>query len=213
MAKKHYIQLPKGYLSYSAIALWLSDPKRYADVYFDDRTELRTSNRAMEYGKVVADALEHGIETGDLLTDAAMLMLPKYDVADQEMIAEMKTKDGWVKLLGRPDTLDSKTFAFGEYKTGRVPWTQAKAQKHLQLALYATIIYLKHGVVPSKIDLIWIETVHEDGKVVPTGRVESFPVTLGLKDILETMTLVTRVAKDIEVAYAAHVPNLAITRF
>ena len=37
----------------------------------------------MEYGKVVADALEKGVQTGDLLTDAGMLLLPKYDVADK----------------------------------------------------------------------------------------------------------------------------------
>ena len=205
--KKKYISLPHGYLSYSQLALWRSNPKTYADLYFDDRSELRSSNRAMEYGKVVADALENGIQTGDLLTDSAMLLLPKYDTADQEMRVDMKTQGGWIPILAKPDTFDSVTKSFGEFKTGKVRWTQQRAQEHLQMHFYATAIYLKYKVVPPDVRLIWIETDQQDGVVTPTGHVEEFKLTIRLGDIIGTMAMISKAARDISIAFAAHVPN------
>ncbi len=205
--KKKYIQLPKPYLSYSQIALWMSNPATYKGIYFDQRDELRTTNAGQAYGKVVADALEHGIQTGDLLTDAAMLMLPKYDVMDKEFDVDMKTKDGWVKVLAKPDTLDSTTKSIVEYKTGKTAWTQSKAQMHLQLKYYAMAVYLKYKVVP-KVKLCWIETeMHHIQGIRPTGHVEEFEVVYTLKDMLDTMALTSKVAKEIEIAFASHVTN------
>jgi hypothetical protein len=206
--RKKYIQLPKFYLSYSQLALWLADKERYKELYFDKRDELRTSNTGQAYGKIVADALEHGIDTGDLVTDAAMLMLPKYDLRDQEEQCEMKTKDGIIPLLIKPDTMDSKTKAFREYKTGKNPWTKRKAQEHIQLRYYAMGIYVKYGVVTRETFLDWIETEKaEDGTIRPTGRVESFRVQFILNDILQMMATTQRVAKEIETAWACHVPD------
>ncbi len=213
MAKKKYIQLPKGYISYSQMVLWENDPKRYAEIYFDGRDELRVSNSGMEYGKVIATALEHGADTGEVVADTAMFLLPKYDLADEEIVADMKTKDGWIQLLGRPDTRDSKTCAFREYKTGKGAWTQAKAQKHIQMQFYAMLIYVKFGKILREAYLDWIETVEEEGVIKPTGRVESFKVVFTLSDILNMMARVSRVAKEIEVAYAMHVPNKAYSEF
>lgn len=205
--RKKVIQLPRGYISYSQIQLWQNDKKRYKEIYFDGRDELRVSNPGMEYGKIVATALEHGKDTDDLLTDTAMGLLPKYDVADQEIRAELKTKDGVIEVLGRPDTMDSHSYAFREYKTGKSPWTQKKAQNHLQMKFYAMLIYLKYKKPLREAHLDWIETVFEDGQTKPTGRVESFRVVFSLQDILNTMALTSRVAKEIEIAYASHVPD------
>ncbi len=211
--KKKYLSLPKEYLSYSQMALWMRDPKQYKDIYFDQREELRSSNAGMEYGKVVADALEHGIQTGDLLTDAAMLMLPKYDVADQEFFAETKTGRGWLKLLAKPDSLDSATCAFLEYKTGKNPWTAKAAQDHLQMHFYATVIYLKYKVVPPSAKLLWIETAWDDGVVTPTGRVEEFAVEFDMRSLLNTLGFMHKVAQEIEVAYASHITNPELLHF
>lgn len=209
MTKKH-IQLPKDYLSYSQMMLWVNSPEKYKQIYFDQRDELRTSNRGQEYGKVVADALENGIETGDLLTDAAMLMLPKYDIADKEIVAELVTKAGIIPLLGKPDSMDSKTKRFIEFKTGngRNPWTRSKAQNHPQMRFYAMVIYLAYGVMLDDALLVWIETDYEgeypNHVIKPTGRVESFTVTFTRKDLFDTMAAVSKVAKEIAIAYAAH---------
>lgn len=208
MKAKKYIQLPKSYISYSQFMLWKNSPKKYAQMYFDERDELRTQNKGQEYGKVVADALEKGVETGDLLTDAATLLLPKYDVADQEIMTEMQTKAGWLSIIGKPDSLDSVSKRFLEFKTGKVPWTQSKAQNHPQMRFYAMVIYLAYGVLLKDADLIWIETSYEgeypNQVITPTGHVESFTVTFTKKDLFDTMAAVSTVAKEIAIAYAAH---------
>ncbi len=216
--KKKIIQLPKGYLSYSQISLWKSSRSRYIELYMNNNQAFRLDNSGMAYGKVVADALEKGLETGDLLTDAALLLLPKYDIADKEIRTTIKTKDGCFDIIGRPDSLDSATKAFIEYKTGKNSWTAAKAQKHPQMIFYALLIYLAYGVVLNEAQLIWIQTeevlepykegdwLPGDKKVVkPTGHVETFKVTFTLKDILNCMAETIRIAKEIELEWVSHV--------
>ena len=212
MAKKKYIQLPRGYISYTQVALWKSNPTRYKEIYFNDRKN-NVMNDFIAYGKDYADALEQESETGDLLTDASILILKKYDVRDKEIVAEIKTKDGWIRLLGKPDTLNSKTFEFREYKTGKNPWTQSKCDKHFQLPFYGVLVYLKYGVFLKDCYLDWIQTekvavdsvfLDVDHKVQPTGMIRSFRVELGTRKILETVAEIIKVAKEIELAYAAH---------
>ena len=216
--KKHYIQLPKTYISYSQVQLWNNDPERYKKLYMDDNQAYRISNSGMDYGKVVASALENEESTGDLLTDAAMLLIPKYDVRDKEINVETKTNAGWLKIIGRPDSLDSKTKSFIEFKTGKGKWTANKAQRHPQMIFYAMLIYLAYGVVLNEAQLIWIQTedivepysssdwLPEDRKVIkPTGKVETFKVTFELKDILNCMAETIKIAKEIELEWVAHV--------
>lgn len=213
MAKKKYIQLPKGYISYSQIQLWKADPERYKKIYFDARDEFRTTNKGMEYGKIVADALEKGYETGDLLTDTAMSLLPKYDVADKEIVADLKTKHGWISILGRPDSMDSKTKSFFEFKTGKTKWTAAKAQAHPQMAFYGMLIWLAYKVVPEESALVWIETEMTSEGIKPTGRIERFPVKITMKDILNTMAEISRIAQEIEVAWASHITDPELVNY
>jgi len=206
MAKKKYIQLPKGYLSYSQITMWRSSPARYKELYFNGRQEFALNNNSMEYGKKFAEALEFERDTNELLTDATILLLPKYDIRDQEMNAEIKTKHGWLRVTGRPDTFNSKTCEFREYKTGKVKWTLSKAQKHLQMRFYAMIIYLNFGKALGDAYLDWIETEKlPDGTIQPTGKTQSFKVDIGLPAILQTINETIKVALEIELAYASHV--------
>lgn len=201
------------------MSLWQDDPDRYKAIYFDKRDELRVSNRGQEYGKVVATALENGVQTGDLLTDSAMLLLPKYDTADQAIEVEVKTRDGWLKLIAKPDTLDSKTKAFREYKTGTHPWTQKKAQQHLQMIFYAVVIWQKYGVKLEKAHLDWIETERialdnsHQIEIRPTGRIETFEVMFTPSQYLEKLAEMVKVAKEIEIAWASHVTNPELATF
>ena len=202
---KKYIQLPKTYISYSQVQLWKHDPKRYIELYMNGRDEFRLNNTGLDYGKKVALALEHEQETGDLLTDAALLLLPKYDTRDKEIEVEVKTKDGWLKIIGRPDMLDSKTLNFREIKSGKGAWTQNKANKHPQLPFYAMLIYLKHKIVPKEIHLDWIETQDSPTGILPTGRVETFKIELSLSDVLNCLADTIRIAKEIELFWSAHI--------
>lgn len=211
--KDKFIKLPSDCLSYSQVSLWRTSPKRYKEIFFNQNDNARFMNSAMAYGKIVADALENDEETGDLLTDIAISLLVKYDIRDKEMEGVLKTKDGDIRIVSHPDTMDSKTLAIREYKTGKQPWTQKKADNWFQLKFYAMLIYIIYGRLPASVHLDWIETHSvetelEDGtyktEIKPTGRVESFEVKLTMRDVLETMAITARVAKEIEIAWAMH---------
>lgn len=212
MATKKYINLPREYLSYTQMITWKNARERYKKMYFDG-LDMRVINDSMVYGTKFADSLEYDKETGDTLTDTATSLLQKYEVRDKPMIADMKTKNGWIQLLAKPDTYNPDTGEFREYKTGKVKWTQSKAEKHLQLRFYAVIIYLLHGKVVKDCYLDWVETHQTQDGIQPTGRIESFKVTLGLPVILQTMADIKQVAEEIELAWAAHVPDKRITEF
>jgi hypothetical protein len=97
------------------------------------------------------------------------------------------------------------TKEFYEFKTGKVKWTQVKADKHLQLKFYAMLIYLHYGVQVKNTELIWMETfTNPEGIVEPTGHIERFKVAITLKDILETMAITSKVAKEIESAWVIY---------
>jgi len=205
--KKKVIQLPKGYLSYSQISLWMSSPERYKKIYFNADDSYRFTNTGMDFGKVVADALEREEQTNDLLTDIAIDLLPKYDVRDKEIVTTLKTKDGAITVVGKPDSLDSVTKNFYEFKTGKVKWTQEKVNKSLQLKIYATVIYLEYGVLLDRAELVWMETFNDsDGKIQPTGNIERFILPITKKDIMHTMSLISRVAKEIESEWVLYTP-------
>lgn len=218
MAAKKKIEVPRGYVSYSQVALWKQNPKRYKEIYFNGRKDLNVFNESIEYGKMVADALEKNEDTGDLLTDAAMLLLKKYDVRDEPIFVEFKTKYGWLSLLAKPDTFNSITHEFREYKTGKARWTQTKADKHFQLLFYAAVIYLKYKKINNDCYLDWIETAEkvDDLGIVsmqPTGTIKSFRVEIGLKRILDTLDEIVKVSLEIQEAYQLHTPNQNIKKF
>ena len=215
MASKRYISLPRHHLSYSQCSLWLSDPVKYRAQYFDGRDDLNYSNSGQTYGKIVADALEAGRETGDLLTDSAMLLLPKYDVADQPIEVDVKTQYGWLNLIAKPDTFNSITKEFVEFKTGKGknPWTAGKAQKHFQMWYYAVVVWQKYGVMLPNAKLAWIETEDTPDGIKPTGRVEIFTVTFTPQEIMETLAKIIKIAREIELDWASHITKPYLTTF
>jgi len=135
------------------------------------------------------------------------LLLPKYDVRDVAFETEIKTKAGWLRILAKPDYLNSETKDFVEVKTGlsTYPWTQKKADNHLQMIFYAVCIWQKYGVMLDGAKLAWIETERGGLETRPTGRIEVFPVTFTKAQHLHTLMKIVEAAKEIEVAWAAHV--------
>jgi hypothetical protein len=203
------IQLPKEHISYSQIQLWKNNKERYKKIYFENKIEYRLNNPGLKYGKVVANALEREEDTGDLLTDSAMVLLKKYDERDQEIKTKVETRDKeFFYIVGRPDTLNSITKEFREYKTGKTKWTQTKAQNDKQVLFYAMLIFLEYKVVLKEAYLDWIETYENElGEIIPTGKVESFRIVFSLTKILECLEETIKVAKEIETAYMTHIPS------
>jgi hypothetical protein len=204
------MELPRTYLSYSQYILWNSNKQRYKANYFNQIGTDRIQTQAMSLGSKVADSLENYEDTGDLLMDSTLTQLIKYDVRDKEFYAFLNTSKGSIMLIAKPDTMDSQTFAFREYKTSQTKWTQEKVDTHIQLLWYATCIYLVHKVVPPSIWLDVIETERitktvnilgnqmEICRIEPTGKIYSFERKVSLADILAFVPKILGTAKAIE---------------
>ena len=197
---------PRGYLSWTQINLWLQNPETYIRRYIHG--DAGFTNSGMQFGSKVSKALEGGVEEADGAMEALVSLLPRYDTPELEIRVPLKTPKGSVDLLGRMDTFRAKPLGFREYKTGRVKWTQAKAERHKQMPHYGTLIYLKHGGIPEAW-LDWAETEEVEGEVRLTGRIESFHVNLSMAAVLQYMALASRVAQEIDAAYRAELKKMA----
>lgn len=199
------IILPRKHLSWSAIDLWQKDPREYQRVYF--LGEERFTNAAMQYGSKFAHAMETGEATDPVIATAALLV-PRYDVSEYKLSAELKTEEGKIPLLGFLDTSHSDPAdGFREYKTGSQPWTQRRVDNHGQLTLYALMVYLKHHRQVQRMHLDWLPTEKTDGRIVLTGEIRSFSTERSMTDILAMAALVRRTAYEISAAYTRHLDS------
>ena len=196
---------PRGYLSWTQVDMWMRSPDRYIRQYVHGAAGFE--NSGMTFGKEASEALE-GAETDDAAMEALVAILPHYAKREHEIRATLATPEGDVVLLGKLDTFGMDPIRFREYKTGRVAWTQAKADRHKQLRHYAALIYLFFGRLPSEAWLDWAETVEEDGVVRLTGRIVSFKVEITLLDVLGYLSVVSRVAREIDEAYRKELDKL-----
>lgn len=200
--------LPKPHLSWSQISCWMSNPERYKREYFDAGKKLDT--KYLAFGKNIAQLIEQGMHK-HLLPD-----LETYDSPEFEINCKIR---GLVPVLAFIDTYDSRLNVFREYKTGKVPWTKAKVQKHDQLVLYATALKAIGKPMPEYCHLDWIETrdaqreavdFWRDGdKIIEvTGRIISFHREFDEREIERMEDLIVRVAWQISDAYQAHLSDL-----
>ena len=69
------------------------------------------------------------------------------------------------------------------------------------------LIYIIHKKIPPRVHLDWIETFKDtDGQIKPTGNVESFEVKITMSDIINTMAITSKVAKEIEAEWLNDAP-------
>lgn len=198
---------PRGYLSHTQIDMWLGSKDRYIRNYF--RGEQDRGSSYQDFGSKVATAQETGEETDDELINTLIALLPRYPKHEHEIRANLDTPAGSVILLGKLDQFHDVTLAFRDTKTGRVPWTQAKANKSRQVKHYAALIYLKHGKLPPEAWIDWAETEWLDGELSLTGKIQSFHVKPTLPDILQYLALASRVAREIDAAYREELAKMA----
>gem|GEM_PF-5432266 len=84
-----------------------------------------------------------------------------------------------VPCVGHIDNTHQKFHKFREFKTGKIPWTQERADHHGQLAFYALLLQEKKGVYPEEVYLDWIETRADEFKNIhPTGEIQTFRVEI-----------------------------------
>jgi len=207
MKKSKTILLPRGYLSYTQLALWEQDPREYVRRYIYG--EQYPINAAMHYGKKLATCIETGDSEGDELIDTVARLIPRYDTVEYRLEAELDVNGYKIPLLGFADTYRTTDYAIREYKTGKWPWTQSKVDKQDQLTLYALIVYLKHKKLPADLHLDWIVTEYgQEGEISATGEIKSFATDRSLTDLMEVATRVKKAASEIQAVYQKEIQKL-----
>lgn len=181
---------PKPYLSWTQLAMVETNPAGYERAYLEG--ERMGVNRGMAKGKEIADALEDGEATGDLITDLVVAKIPKLAVMEAELKCTIEVGKTEIPLLGYADTCTEDMSAIKEYKTGVGAWTQDKADKHGQLDFYSVIIEELTGKIPD-IELIWVKTEKDaQGRIQLTGEIQTFKVK---KTKLSNLKMKIRMAK------------------
>jgi hypothetical protein len=185
---------------------WLSNPSRYRKEYFEIGDKLDT--KYLRFGKGIAKLIEDGKHT-ELLPDLIVYDTPEH---------EIKVEVNGVPVLSYLDSYNSVDNIFREYKTGKIPWTQAKVQKHDQLLFYATALKWSTGKVPDCCDLDWIETIegekeeesglHNERQVNTTGKIKSFHREFDNREIERMEELILKVAEEISEAYIKFIEEI-----
>ena len=140
----------------------------------------------MALGKQVADSLETGEETGDIMTDLVVAQMPKLEEMEKEIRVTLKIAGHEISLLGMMDTAKKDLSEFKEYKTGLTAWTQKLVDNQGQITLYCTMIHALTGVIPKNVELVHAMTEKlPDGKFRLTGDIKRWPTERKLKDIIK----------------------------
>jgi len=205
--------LPKPHLSWSQLSCWLSSPSRYRKEYFEGGSKLNT--RYLTFGKNIATLIENN-QHHDLIPDLEVYDTPEHEI--RCIIAGVPILS-FLDSYNKIETIDVPANVFREYKTGKIPWTKAKVQKHDQLVFYATALKWSTGTMPEYCDLDWIETkdtkeekqdfwVTAKKGVKVTGKVVSFHREFDEREIDRMERLIVKVAGQISKAYQEYIKEL-----
>jgi len=192
--------LPKPHISWSQINVWMSNPERFRREYFENAGKLDT--KFLQFGKGIAKLIESG-KHKELLPELVVYELPEF---------EIRTLISGIPILSYLDSYDPKLNVFREVKTGKIPWTQSKVQKHDQLTFYATALKSSTGKMPEYCDLDWLETKEgiievddfwrENEKLLQvTGRIVTFHREFDEREVDRMENLIVKCAEEISEAY------------
>lgn len=204
----HKMDLPKKYLSYSAISLWERNKQEFRERYYENKKSPETPEIIL--GRKIAKILE----SGEVAHDPILQAVPRYSHPEHKLEVTI----GEIPILGYLDSFDPQTNSFLEYKTGRPNndgsprWDDLSVAKHEQLDIYSMLIKEKYGSVNNKCTLVWIETAYKkeqiefDGRILEaksseiilTGPVRTFTRTIFEWERTRMKDKIIRIAKEIE---------------
>jgi len=198
--------LPKPHLSWSQMTCWISNPTRYRKEYFEAGAKLDT--KYLRFGSGIHKMIEDGTYH-ELLPD-----LEVYDTHEFEVRVEVND----IPTLSYIDSYDEVNNVFRDTKTGKIPWTQAKVQKHDQLVFYATTLKQLTGKMPEYCHLDWIQTkegereeesgLHNDRQINVTGLVKSFKREFDIRELERMEDLIVKTANEISDAYKSFLAEI-----
>lgn len=185
--------------SWSQLSSWEYDPEQWYKRYIlDERDE---PSKEMLFGRVLADALEHG--TCEIPELVKRLPFKKEH--------PFKVKFGALTMVGYADDFDDKTFTtLNEVKTGKRPWDQKRADAHGQFDMYLLMNYITNKVRPEDVAcaLHWLPT-QENGDFSISFVEPVEPLTFHTKrtmgDILTFGSRINKAYKDMEEYAKTHV--------
>lgn len=142
------MKLPKPYLSYSSINLFLTNKEEFRNRYYLNIKS--PENKFSLFGKEVHKALESG----------QFPHIPRYKKSEFPISVDILG----IKVLGYLDSFEPSRKAFLDFKTGTYKpdgsprWTELEVQKSLQLPFYSLLLQQKFGTVQNLCKLVWLIT-------------------------------------------------------
>jgi len=103
-------------------------PEQYKKIYIEGNR--MPINRGMALGKEIAQALEDGRDTGELDKDLIIAQMPKLEIPELEIRADIIIAGLTVPVMSVIDSADRNLESILEYKTGVTTWDQKKADRH-----------------------------------------------------------------------------------
>lgn len=165
-------------VSWSSLSAFWYDKEQWYQVYYKGK---KTKSPALTFGKKVADSM--GTEKP---------LAPFTRLAEIEH--EFDVMFGKIRVVGSMDSFEPPVKVGArckakEYKTGKVPWTQKRANEHGQLVCYALLLWLQMKIRPEDTEwsLEWCPTRETgDFKIdfVHPIRIHTFKVKITMADIL-----------------------------
>lgn len=171
------ISLPRPYISWAALSCWEKSPKDFKRHYFFGE-QIVFMNKYIKFGKMLADALETGETPNNESLRKVIPLIPKFQYVEKRIIGNSPI----YPVLAKMDGFDDKTKEkIHEVKSGKL-WTQKRVDNHGQLTHYSYTVWIARKVL-ADIDLHWVETKEEGGRIVATGKVVTFHTTRTIEDI------------------------------
>lgn len=91
---------------------------------------------------------------------------------------------------------------FREFKTGKTPWTQERAEEHGQITFYAILIEAETGKLPEKVYLDWIITEEDEEWIIkPTGEIKTFEVKIDKEKVEKMKKDLPKIFDDMQKLY------------
>lgn len=119
--------------------------------------------------------------------------LVRYPVLQHEMTGTFNK----IPLLGYADTFRPEMYkglrtvgkpAIRDYKTGRKPWDQKRADETGQITMYLLMLYLQHKIKPEDVEcyIDWLPTHIHEGKIafIKEGDIRTFKTKRNMRQVL-----------------------------
>lgn len=213
------LKLPKAYLSYSQMRMWLEDKTAYRQRYYYGIEP--APSKYMMFGSEIAK----GIEDGTIVIPGLEL----YPVKEYQIKIDV---DG-VPFYAYLDQFWPEKFKFRETKTGspradgKPRWTQKDVQEHMQLDVYSLLIQMKLGQVDDECHLDWLKTrpkvktiidawgnelTAQSNEMELTGELESFTRVITQNERDRIRFLIRSVAGEIAWDYGQYLEHMEANR-